>query len=225
MKLAMPTLALLALALTACVDRAAPDDGTASVPPPVADQPREDVPPATAPPGTPMPGDTASDLDDSSGDAAASEGQASYSGYGAAEFGMDAEQVRAVWDGKLDGGPGDGPGAESASCFHLSPEGQTSIADFALMFGDGKFARYSVATDDMTAPGGGQRGMDDAEIEQLYGDGVARQPHKYTDGEYLRISDPAGSDAVLIFETDAEGTVTEWRVGLPPHVDYVEGCA
>ena len=29
----------------------------------------------------------------------------------------------------------------------------------------------------------------------------------------------------VIFETDAEGTVTEWRVGLPPQVDYVEGCA
>jgi hypothetical protein len=28
-----------------------------------------------------------------------------------------------------------------------------------------------------------------------------------------------------VFETDAGGTVTEWRAGVPPQVDYVEGCS
>ncbi|GAB2626119.1 lectin [Novilysobacter erysipheiresistens] len=220
MKLALPTLTLgILLAIAACADRGAEDVAESATPSPDLEQPPRDASPDDTPTGTPTP-------DTSAGAPEPGDGPASYNGFADAEFGMDAEQVRAVWDGELDGGPGDGPGAESASCFHLSPAGQWSMGHFALMFGDGGFARYSVANDEMTAPGGGRRGMDDAEIVQLYGDGnVERQPHKYSDGEYLRIHDPAGSDAVLIFETDAEGTVTEWRVGLPPHVDYVEGCA
>lgn len=219
MKLALPTLTLgILLAIAACADRDAEDAASSTTAPPApelaARDDREDSLPGTSAPGS------------AAGDSAPADGPASYRGFAGAEFGMDAAQVRAVWDGELEGGPGDGPGAESASCFHLGPAGQPSMGYFALMFGEDGFARYSVANDQMTAPGGGRRGMDDAEIVQLYGDGkVERQPHKYSDGEYLRIRDPAGSDAVLIFETDAEGTVTEWRVGLPPQVDYVEGCA
>ena len=40
---------------------------------------------------------------------------------------------------------------------------------------------------------------------------------------YLRVT-RAGSEAVLVFETDEAGRVQEWRIGLPPQVDYVEGC-
>ena len=32
----------------------------------------------------------------------------------------------------------------------------------------------------------------------------------------------------LVFEIDGKGdqaTATEWRIGLPPQVDYVEGCS
>ena len=29
----------------------------------------------------------------------------------------------------------------------------------------------------------------------------------------------------LVFEADASGVVSEWRVGLLPEVDYVEGCS
>ncbi|MGH8083930.1 MAG: lectin [Lysobacter sp.] len=221
MKPALPMLTLgVLLAVAACADRGAEDAAASATPSPALDPPAQEAPSGTVPADTP--GDTA---DAPAADPATGDGPASYNGFADAEFGMDAEQVRAVWDGELDGGPGDGAGAEGESCFHLNPVGQPDIAYFALMFGDGKFARYSVSNDDMVAPGGGRRGMEDTEIAQLYGDDVERQPHKYTDGEYLRIRDPAGSAAMLIFETDAEGTVTEWRVGLPPHVDYVEGCA
>lgn len=220
MKLAVPTLTLgILLAIAACADRGTENATSSATAPAVRDQPSPGAEQHDAPADPSTPGNTA-------GDPAPGDGPASYYGFADAEFGMDAEQVRAVWDGELDGGPGDGPGAESASCFHLSPAGQPSIAHFTLMFGDGRFARYSVANDEMTAPGGGRRGMDDDEVVRLYGQAnVERQPHKYSDGEYLRIRGPAGSDAVLIFETDAEGTVTEWRVGMPPQVDYVEGCA
>ena len=31
-------------------------------------------------------------------------------------------------------------------------------------------------------------------------------------------------DRKLIFETDANGVVTKWRVGVPPAIDLVEDC-
>ena len=31
-------------------------------------------------------------------------------------------------------------------------------------------------------------------------------------------------EGALVFETDTQGRVTHWRAGVPPQVDYVEGC-
>src|SRR5690606_12666197 len=65
------------------------------------DQPLEDVPPATAPAGSVMPG-------------ADADGLAHWDGIGDAQFGMDGEQVKLVWQGELDGFPGEG-----SNCYHL----------------------------------------------------------------------------------------------------------
>ena len=211
MKLALPMLTLLVLSMAACADRGA-DDAATTTPPVAVDQPSEDVPPATAPPGTRMPGDPAP------ADEAA--GPARFDGYAAARFGMSAEEVTAAWDGELNGEPA----ADGSSCFHLNPVGQPDIAYFALMFEGGEFVRYSVSNETMTAPGGGEVGMDATQIQALY-PGAEQQNHKYVEGgHYLRVSE-AGGDGVLVFETDADDVVTEWRVGVPPQVDYVEGCS
>ncbi|MGV8940642.1 MAG: lectin [Lysobacter sp.] len=180
-----------------------------------SDQPDEDVPPATAPAGSLPPVDEPDDQPDPL------PGDAHFDGYGQAVFGMDADQVRSVWVGELIGNS-----AEGEACFHLAPAGQPDRAYFALMFEGGKFVRYSVSSDELVAPGGAQRGMDIAQIEQLYPGRVKLGPHKYVEGgHYLRIADDRGSDGVLVLETDAGGTVTEWRVGVPLQVDYVEGCS
>lgn len=202
--------AMLTLALAAC-DAPAPSGSPSAddALPPASDQPADDVPPATAP------------VPDDDIPPATSDGLARWDGYDEARFGMSDEEVREVWDGELNGNT-----AEGESCFHLNPVGQPSIAWFALMFGDGQFVRYSVANDEMAAPGGGKRGMAVAQIEQLYPGRIEQQNHKYVQGgHYLRIEQTGGGDSVLIFETDADGTVTEWRVGVPPQVDYIEGCA
>jgi hypothetical protein len=39
------------------------------------------------------------------------------------------------------------------------------------------------------------------------------------------VAPAVSSDATLVFEIDADGRVTAWRAGLPPQVDYVEGCS
>ena len=93
------------------------------------------------------------------------------------------------------------------------------------MIEDGRFVRVDVDDPAATAPGGGRIGMAGPEIAALYPGRVESRPHKYVEGaSYLRVT-REGSDAVLLFETDADGVVQEWRIGLPPQLDYVEGCS
>jgi hypothetical protein len=170
-----------------------------SPPPAAVDQPAEDIPPATAP------------------EPVAGIHQARFDGYAAMRFGMDEAAARAAWEGGLNGEASD-------NCHYLNPNGAHPPSYLAFMFDGGAFVRYDVGNDDIEAPGGGKRGMDAADIEALYAGRVQASPHKYTGGQYLRIEDVNG-EGVLVFETDASGKVTEWHAGLPPQVDYVEGCS
>lgn len=215
MKPALPMLAVLALALGACADRDA-DDATAPAAAPVADQPTDDVPPANAPqPTTPAPAST------TAAGAMPAEGTITFAGFGPARFGAGAEAVRQAWGRELNASPG-----QDAVCYYLipqSPPGEGYVV--AFMIEAGKFARIDVAREVVTAPGGGEIGMSADQIESLYAD-VKRQGHKYVEGgEYLRVADPEGGEGVLVFETEADGIVDEWRIGVPPQVDYVEGCS
>ena len=139
----------------------------------------------------------------------------SWNGLGDADFGMQVDAVREAWSGELEGD-------ESDECFYLSAQMDRPSPAPALMFEQGRLVRYDVDTAALSAPGGGRVGMDADEIIERYGDDIERVPHKYTDGEYLRIEN---GDSVLLFETDEDGVVTEWRVGVAPQVDYVEGCS
>lgn len=215
MKLALPTLTLIVLAMAACADRdrdRGADDVTAT-PPAVSDQPSGDVPPATAPQPTPAP--------DAGAEPLPAGGAISFAGFGPAAFGADAEAVRQAWGGELDGLP-----RQDTACYYLTPpiEPGSSYA-VAFMIENGTFARLDVARAGVSAPGGGEIGMSIEQISALY-PGVQQQNHKYVEGaKYLRVEDPAGGDGVLVFETEANGVVDEWRIGVPPQVDYVEGCS
>jgi len=145
---------------------------------------------------------------------------ARYDGYGDLRFGMrEAEAVQA-WGGELKPLP-----SASEPCHYLTPKWVKVPAEFALMIEGGRFVRYDVGTAREAAPGGGRVGMTAAEIEQRYPN-VEHRPHKYVEGaEVLRVADPAGGKGMLVFETDADGNVTAWRAGVPPQVDYVEGCS
>jgi hypothetical protein len=143
---------------------------------------------------------------------------ARYDGYGDMRFGMDEAAFRTAWGGELEGRPG-------AACFYLWPKWVRVPADFAFMFEDGRFVRYDVGTGKETAPGGGRVGMTASQIQELYAGHVEVQPHKYVvGGKVLRVTRAAG-DGVLVFEVEADGKVSAWRAGVPPQVDYVEGCS
>jgi len=203
-----PMLLAIALALAACSsDRTErPHDAAAA-------KPATPAAPDSAPPPQPVPAPAATP-----GPMPAS-GAIGYSGFGPARFGATAEEVRMAWGKDMAGGPGDPQG-----CYYLYPEPhQKGSHRIGFMIENQRFSRLDVDVADIVAPGGGRVGMSAAEIGQHYAD-LVEQPHKYVEGaKYLRHTD-AASGAVLVFETDASGKVTAWRLGTPPQVDYVEGC-
>ena len=147
-------------------------------------------------------------------------GTIAFAGFGPAAFGADEEVVRMSWGKELEGAPG-----EPGGCYVLvpAPRGATP-SPFGFMLEGGKFSRVDVRIDAIAAPGGGTRGMSADSIVRLY-PGAQTAPHKYVEGaRTLRVKDPAGGDGALVFETDANGIVVAWRIGVPPQVDYVEGC-
>jgi hypothetical protein len=153
-------------------------------------------------------------------------GQARFDGYGDMRFGMTATEATKAWGGDLNGRPGNGE-----ICYYLNPVSANpaenrSPAYLAFMIESDKFVRYDVSNDKEVAPGGGKRGMTIDDIRKLYAGRIEERPHKYVEGgHYLRIKADDDSGAVLVFETDAAGKVSEWQVGQPPQVDYIEGCS
>jgi hypothetical protein len=139
-------------------------------------------------------------------------------GFGPLTLGMDMTAAGQAWPGVFDRLPRMPEGI----CFHASPAG---LAYFSLMFDDGKFVRYDVSSDDLVAPGGGRRGMGEAQLQALYGNSLRAAPHRFAKGgKYLSLDASGVAPSRLVFETDAKGIVSEWRVGLSPHADYTEGC-
>ena len=151
----------------------------------------------------------------------ASEGQAGFAGYGDMKLGGTVEEAKTAWAGELIGKPG-----EAGGCYYLTPKWVKKPSDFAFMIEGDKFVRYDVGTDKEIAPGGGKVGMSADELKKLYGDALQAMPHKYVQGgQYLSIAARGVAPSKLVFETDAAGKVSAWRVGLVPQVDYVEGCS
>ena len=144
-----------------------------------------------------------------------------WSGYGKLRWGMTPEAMQAAWQpGTLSRPAGIGT---DDTCHYLIPD--SAAQDVRLMVEEGRFVRVEFLTPATAAPGGGKVGWTAAQVRAAYPAGLEELAHKYEEGaSYLRIRDPEG-EGVLLFETDANGVVTRWRMGVAPQVDYVEGCA
>lgn len=176
------------------------------------DQPLHDVPPATA----------SEDALGSLRVGAPAAGTITFSGFGPAAFGATDEAVRQAWGSDL----GDARPSEPGGCYYLIPQ-PVGTAGFrtAFMIEGDRFARIDVRDGSVVAPGGARVGMAADEVRKLYPN-VEEQPHKYDPaGKVLRVVDPGGGNGVLVLELDKDGRVDEWRIGVPPQVDYVEGCS
>jgi hypothetical protein len=149
---------------------------------------------------------------------------ARFTGYGDIPFGTSVADMTRLWGGELKVIGKD----LNDQCYFMTPAWSKRPADFSFMISEGRFARLSVESRNFVAPGGAHVGMTKAEVVRRYAGRIEVQPHKYSDGQYLRVTDPAGGRGVLLLETDGkddDARVTEWRVGVPPEVDYVEGCS
>ncbi|WP_342316915.1 hypothetical protein [Lysobacter sp. FW306-1B-D06B] len=205
------TATALLLVLSACGERGparTPDVATPAPAVEPASQPSSGTPPP--PPGA-------------ANGAMPAPGVIGFAGFGPAPFGSTEEQLRMAWRRELGGMKPDTP----QGCYYLMPQPRTQRGyRIAFMFEDQRFVRMDVNAEDIEAPGGGRVGMSTQQIEQLYAGHVQVQNHKYVEGgKYLRVPNPDGGAGVVLFETDASGRVTTWRIGEPPQVDYVEGCS
>ena len=230
-------LLLAASALVACADDRATGSADTATAPAAATSPQEATRESTAPPtGAAVPASRppASGAPEAPvptsgpvGGAPTPDGDlhlARFNGYGDIPFGAPVADMTRLWGGELKT-----LGKEfNDQCYFMTPTWTKRPADFSFMISEGRFVRFSTESDNFVAPGGVHVGLTKAEVLRLYPGRVDVQPHKYSDGQYLRVKDPAGGKGVLVMETDGKGDnarVTEWRVGVPPEIDYVEGCA
>jgi hypothetical protein len=107
-------------------------------------------------------------------------------------------------------------------CDYIRPSGLPE--GISLMVVEGVVSRIDVSAPGITTAEGAGIGDLESQIDSLYGTSVIRRPHKYTDGSYLIV--PAAGDTAyqLVFETDGS-TVTTYRAGMMPMVQWVEGCS
>ncbi|GAB2662721.1 lectin [Arenimonas aestuarii] len=151
--------------------------------------------------------------------------QVHFTGFGAARFGADEAAVRQAWGGRLL--PESLAG--STLCYYIEQDPRPAGGGIAFMFEDAKLVRYDVFGTPpgvSAAPGGFTVGARAEDILKAFGSRVEVQPHKYVEGgRYLVLSPEFGEPGRIVFEVDQDGLVTQWRVGVPPQVFYVEGCS
>ena len=209
------------LALSACSDRGEPTPTSA------ADATESAAAPATT--TADAPASTVRAAEAAAAQTAAPDGNVDtkaasieFSGFGDLAFGSDEATVRAAWGRPLQGGIDEA--AEGATCFHLRAKAlRDGIAGIAFMFEDGRFVRYEVADPQIEGPADIRAGAHQDVVLSAFPGRVEEEPNKYVEGARdLIVVDGSGNK--LIVDVGTDGIISGWRVGVPPQVDYVEGC-
>lgn len=182
---------------------AACDPATPTDPAPITPPEEAGTPEASATPATPTDADCQTVTAD---------------GLCGVEFGMTADDARAAHQSGLYNMGDSGTGDDQA-CMYLGP--QQGNYDVGYMLVDGTVQRIDIRAPGVATDEAVQVGMQAGEVEGIYPD-LERQPNKYPEYEDLIVQ--LSGEAKLIMETDEAGNVASYRIGLPPAVDYVEGC-
>lgn len=113
---------------------------------------------------------------------------------------------------------------DGSSCSYATLNGWP--AGIGVMVDAGKVVRVEVRRGNFATSTGARIGDTEATIQSLYPGQVTISPHKYTDGHYLTVAPTAPADSAyrIIFETDGR-RVLNYRAGVRPQVEYVEGCS
>lgn len=115
------------------------------------------------------------------------------------------------------------PPAPAEGCEYASLAGADKKLTFLIV--DNKLARVDVVSAAYATDRGIRIGDSEEKVKAAYGTNVIVQPHKYTKGRYLIVSNPADTMIALVFETDSTSNVTRYRLGTKPVVQWVEGCS
>jgi hypothetical protein len=113
----------------------------------------------------------------------------------------------------------------SDDCDHLMPAALPKGT--SLMVIQDTVVRIDVYNAGILTPEGAGVGDTEARLREIYGARAVVTPHKYTgpEGHYVTVMDPAADSVhMTIFETDG-AKVLQYRAGVAPGVQYVEGCA
>lgn len=146
-----------------------------------------------------------------------------FQGFGPAKFGANEESVRMSWGRPLSASTP----AKGSTCMYLNPEVMPEAKrGIGFMFEEAKFVRYDVNDVSQIAPGNFKVGDAAADIKTAFAGRVEEAPHKYNPKAFsLTVTPEDKSAARLIFEIGEDGKVANWRIGVPPQIFYVEGCA
>jgi hypothetical protein len=113
----------------------------------------------------------------------------------------------------------------SGECAYYQPD--TLAQALGLMVVDNRVIRVDVwPGSSLKTVSGAAIGMTEAELEKMYAGQIEATPNPYTQGKFLTFipSDPEFALYRLVFETDAQGTVVQYRTGQFPAVTWPDGC-
>jgi hypothetical protein len=142
----------------------------------------------------------------------------SATGVGPVRVGMTLAEANEVIGGRLAA-----PEPLEPACDYITPRGLPG--DVAFMIVEDRVARLDVRDSTVLTEAGARVGDSEAHVQSLYPGRITVEPHKYVrGGHYLIVAVPGDTLHELLFETDGR-TVTEYRAGRRPEVEWVEGCS
>jgi hypothetical protein len=110
-------------------------------------------------------------------------------------------------------------------CDFVYPAVGSGLPEVAVMVVRGRIARIDVDTGAVTTEDGVKIGDSEDKVKSIYGDELKIEPHRLIDGgHYMTVlGDSASAGKALLFETDAQQRVSNFRSGRIPEVNW-EGC-
>jgi hypothetical protein len=111
-----------------------------------------------------------------------------------------------------------------STCAYVRP--RALPADVLVMVQRDTVVRVDVRAKGVRTVEGVGVGDTEASVAKAYEGRVRTTPHKYTGptGHYLTVSAPPDTSHLIVFETDGR-SVVNYRAGVRPSVELVEGCS
>ncbi|NER78148.1 MAG: hypothetical protein F6K42_00945 [Leptolyngbya sp. SIO1D8] len=113
----------------------------------------------------------------------------------------------------------------SGECAYYQPD--TKAQSLGLMAVDERIIRVDIwSGSTLPTVSGVTIGTAEEKVLELYPGQIETAPNPYTQGEFLTLTpnDPELSLYRLVFETDADGNVVQYRTGQFPAVTWPDGC-